>query len=191
MAPYHRDHRGGLRSGLLPKVFLRQGLDRPGRQSIACVPLGACIPGSRPFDQKEAVSLVRFIHYGGGIAILYFATYAAFQIYRLLPQGLAFSIMVLITILACGTAIAYQTQALAVLGLIGGFITPILMSSGKDHYLILFTYMTILNVGVLAISFRKRWGILQALGFAVTYLIYTLWYMDRYDPQKFWPASSF
>lgn len=129
--------------------------------------------------------------YGGGIAILYFATYAAFQIYRLLPQGLSFSIMVLITILACATAMVYEIQALAILGLIGGFLTPILMSTGQDNYVVLFTYMTILNVGILAVSFRKRWATLQGLGFVVTYLLYTLWYVERYTPQKFWAAVLF
>ena len=99
--------------------------------------------------------------------------------------------MVLITILTCATAMAYETQALAILGLIGGLLTPILMSTGQDNYVVLFSYMAILNVGILTISFRKRWAILQGLGFVVTYLIYTLWYVDRYGPQKFWPAILF
>lgn len=129
--------------------------------------------------------------YGGGIAILYFATYAAFQIYHLLPQSVSFSIMVLITILACAMAVVYEAQALAVVGLLGGFLTPILMSTGQDNYVVLFTYMTILNVGILGVSFRKRWATLQALGFVVTYLIYTLWHVDRYGPQKFWAAFLF
>ncbi len=129
--------------------------------------------------------------YGGGIAILYFATYAAFQIYHLLPQAPSFFVMVLITILACATAMAYETQALAILGLMGGFLTPILMSTGQDNYVVLFTYMTILNVGILVVSFRKHWAALQGLGFVVTYLLYTLWYVERYAPQKFWAAILF
>ena len=71
--------------------------------------------------------------YGGGIAILYFATYAAFHIYHLLPQSVSFSIMVLITILACAMAVVYEAQALAVVGLVGGFSTPMLMSTGQDN----------------------------------------------------------
>ncbi len=131
--------------------------------------------------------------FGGGIAVLYFATYAAFQIYRLLPQNLSFFIMVLITVLACATAVVYETQALAILGLIGGFMTPVLLSTGQDNYMVLFSYMTLLNLGILAVSLRKRWPLLQYIGFAVTWILYTAWYSDHYGHggQKFWAAFVF
>ena len=128
---------------------------------------------------------------GGGIAVLYFATYAGFQIYHLFPQTLSFFIMVLITVLACAMAVVYDTQGLAILGLMGGFLTPILLSTGQDNYLVLFTYMTILNVGILTIAFKKRWTLLQQLGFVLTYLLYVSWYIDKYAPHKFWPAILF
>jgi len=143
------------------------------------------------FIRKKQLPWFGLSIYGGGIAILYFASYAAFQIYHLFPQGFSFFIMVLITVLACATALVYETQALAIMGLIGGFLTPILMSTGQDKYVVLFAYMAILNAGILAVSFRKRWAALQGLGFVVTYLIYTLWYVERYEPQKFWAAILF
>ena len=128
---------------------------------------------------------------GGGIAVLYFATYAGFQIYHLFPQGLSFFIMVLITVLACAMAVGYETQGLAILGLMGGFLTPVLLSTRQDNYLVLFTYMTILNVGILTIAFKKRWTLLQQLGFVLTYLLYVSWYFDKYASHKFWPAILF
>ncbi|HOW54206.1 MAG TPA: DUF2339 domain-containing protein [Syntrophorhabdaceae bacterium] len=131
--------------------------------------------------------------FGGGIAVLYFATYAAFQIYQLLPQNLSFFVMVLITVLACATAIVYETQALAILGLIGGFMTPVLLSTGQDNYMVLFSYMTLLNLGILAISLKKRWVLLQYIGFAVTWILYSAWYADHYGHggHKFWAALAF
>jgi uncharacterized membrane protein len=129
--------------------------------------------------------------FGGGIAVLYFATYAAFQIYHLFPQTLSFSVMVLVTVLACTTAVAYETQGLAILGLMGGFLTPILLSTGQDNYLVLFTYMTILNLGILSVAFLKKWTPLQQLGFILTYLLYAAWYADKYNLDKFWPAIIF
>lgn len=170
--------------------FERGWIGPAGRVSLAYL-WGLVFLMTGHFIRKKQLPWFGLSIYGGGIAILYFATYAAFQIYHLLPQGLSFSIMVLITALACATAMAYETQALAILGLIGGFLTPILLSTGQDNYVVLFTYMAILNVGILVISFRKHWAILQGLGFVVTYLIYTLWYVDRYRPEKFWAAILF
>jgi len=175
--------------------FLKYSFERgwvgpAGRVSLAYL-WGLAFLMTGHFIRKKQLPWFGLAIYGGGIAILYFATYAAYQIYNLLPQVSSFSIMVMITILACATAMAYETQALAVLGLIGGFSTPILMSTGQDNYVVLFFYMAILNAGILVISFRKRWATLQALGFVVTYFIYTLWYVDRYGPQKFWTAILF
>ncbi len=170
--------------------FERGWIGPAGRVSLAYL-WGLLFLMAGHLIRKKQLTWFGLSIYGGGIAILYFATYAAFQIYHLLPQGLSFSIMVLITVLACATAMVYETQALAILGLIGGFLTPILMSTGQDNYVVLFTYMTILNVGILAVSFRKRWAALQGLGFVVTYLIYTLWYVERYKPEKFWAAVLF
>ena len=175
--------------------FLKYSFDKgwigpAGRVSLAYL-WGLVFLMAGHFIRKKQLTWFGLSIYGGGIAILYFATYAAFQIYHLFPQSFSFSIMVLITVLACATAMAFETQALAILGLIGGFLTPILLSAGHDNYVVLFTYMAILNVGILVISFRKHWAILQGLGFVVTYLIYTLWYVDRYRPEKFWAAILF
>ena len=175
--------------------FLKYSFERgwvgpAGRVSLAYL-WGLAFLVTGHFLRKKQLHWFGLAIYGGGIAILYFATYAAFHIYHLLPQSVSFSIMVLITILACAMAVVYEAQALAVVGLVGGFSTPMLMSTGQDNYIFLFTYMTILNVGILGISFRKRWAVLQVLGFVVTYLIYTLWHADRYGPQKFWAAFLF
>jgi uncharacterized membrane protein len=175
--------------------FLKYSFERgwvgpAGRVSLAYL-WGLLFLVAGHFIRKKQFPWFGLSTYGGGIAILYFATYASFQVYHLLPQSLSFSIMVLITILTCATAVVYETQALAVLGLVGGFLTPVLLRTGQDNYLILFTYMTILNAGILIISFRKRWETLQGFGFFVTYLIYALWYVERYGPQKFWAALLF
>ena len=128
--------------------------------------------------------------FGGGIAILYFAAYAALQIYHLLPQTSSFLVMVFITVLACAAAIVYETQTLAILGLIGGFGTPVLLSTGQDNYTVLFSYMMLLNLGILGISFKKRWVQLQYIGFAATWLVFHAWYAQYYDYElsRFWAA---
>jgi uncharacterized membrane protein len=128
---------------------------------------------------------------GGGIAVLYFAAFAAFQIYHLFDQVPSFSIMVVITSLACTLAVRYDTKWLAVLGLIGGFLTPVLLSTGQDNQIALMTYMTVLNLGLLSIAFYKKWDILNILGLVFTYLLYSAWYAQHYQDPKFWPAILF
>ncbi len=128
---------------------------------------------------------------GGGIAVLYFSAFAAFQIYHLFGQTSSFSIMVMITVLACVLAIRYDTKWLAVLGLVGGFLTPVLLTTGQDNQIALMTYMTILNCGLLGIAFYKQWDLLNTLGFILTYLLFTAWYQNHYAAAKFWPAILF
>lgn len=128
---------------------------------------------------------------GGGIAVLYFATFAAFQIYNLFTQTGSFFVMVLITVLASLLSVLYDTKWLAVLALAGGFLTPVLLSTGHDNQIALMTYMTILNLGLLGVAFYKRWNLLNILGFVFTYLLYSGWFFTHYAEPKFWPAIIF
>jgi len=128
---------------------------------------------------------------GGGIAVLYFSAFAAFQLYHLFTQTASFSIMVLITVLASVLAIRYDTKGLAVLGLVGGFLTPVLLSTGQDNQIALMTYLAILNFGLLGIAFHRKWDILNTLGFIFTYLLYAAWHAQHYHDSKFWPAILF
>ena len=128
---------------------------------------------------------------GGGIAVLYFSAFAAFQLYHLFDQVPSFAVMVLITVLACVLAIRYDTKWLAVLGLIGGFLTPVLLSTGQDNQIALMTYMAVLNLGLLGVAFYKKWDLLNILGLIFTYLLYSAWYAQHYQEPKFWPAILF
>ncbi|OGS47040.1 MAG: hypothetical protein A3J79_06780 [Elusimicrobia bacterium RIFOXYB2_FULL_62_6] len=128
---------------------------------------------------------------GGGIATLYFATFAAFQMYKLIGQAPAFLLMVMVTALAGLLAVMYDTKWMAVLGLIGGFLTPALLGTGQDSQIALMSYMTILNLGMLGVAFYKKWNLLTVLGFFFTYLLYSGWYSQYYAPEKFWPAIIF
>jgi uncharacterized membrane protein len=128
---------------------------------------------------------------GGGIATLYFATFAGFQIYHLFPQGISFLVMILITVLAGTLSIVYDTKWLAVLGLLGGFLTPVMLGTAQDNQTALMTYMTILNLGLLGIAFSKKWDLLNILGFVFTYLLYAAWYLSHYETSKFWPSIIF
>ncbi|MBN2089367.1 DUF2339 domain-containing protein [candidate division KSB1 bacterium] len=113
---------------------------------------------------------------GTGIAILYLTIYAAFNFYELISQPLAMIFMSLVTISAFLLALKYDSPAISLLGLIGGFLTPFMLSSNQDNPLGLFTYLAILNLGLVAILFIKfYWIWLQPFALFGTYLIYFLW----------------
>jgi uncharacterized membrane protein len=117
----------------------------------------------------------------GGMAALYFITYAAYDFYALLPQTMAFVLMVLFTAFTVYAAIQYDQKAIAIIGLVGAYGVPFLLSDGSGRVVILFSYMTIINIGILLLAFRKAWKQLYYLAFALTWLIFAAWYWDKFS----------
>lgn len=116
---------------------------------------------------------------GGGIAVFYFTIAFAFHEYSLFSQTTAFIIMVVITAFAVAIALLYDKIELAVIAVIGGFLVPFLVSNGSGNYIVLFTYLLILNIGILCISYFKRWPLLHILSFFFTLVIYGGWLMQQ------------
>jgi uncharacterized membrane protein len=112
---------------------------------------------------------------GGGLAVFYFTIGFAFHQYHLIGQTTAFIIMVLISALGVFLSVFYNRQELALLAAIGGFITPFLVSTGQENYIALFTYLCILNAGLMALSWFKRWPSINITGLFFTILIYGGW----------------
>ena len=111
----------------------------------------------------------------GAISIFYFTIYIAFQDYQLFSQTVAFAIMVVITIFSVFVSVSYDRQELAILSLIGGFAAPFLVSTGEGNYIVLFSYIAILDIGILTISYFRKWKIVTALSFALTSFIFGSW----------------
>ncbi|MCG9793066.1 DUF2339 domain-containing protein [Flavobacterium algicola] len=111
----------------------------------------------------------------GAIAIFYFTIGIAFHTYHLFSQTVAFIIMVSITAFSCLISLSYNRKELAVLSLIGGFAVPFMVSAGQGNYIVLFTYISILNVGILAIAYFKRWSIINILSYIFTVFLYGGW----------------
>jgi hypothetical protein len=126
-----------------------------------------------------------------GIGILYLAVYAAFGYYHLIPQTLAFVFMVATTALAAALALRYASIAMAVLGLLGGYMTPILLSTGEDHPWFLFSYVLLLNIGALALARTQQWKALEVLSFAATVILYGSWFSAQFKPEKQFVATFF
>jgi len=112
---------------------------------------------------------------GLGLALLYLSFYAGFGFYHLLPQSVAFLLMFLSTVGAAALAVHYDSQAVAVLGMVGGFLTPPLLSTGEDRLGTLAAYTLVLSAGALSLARWKRWMALEYLAFAGTWLLFAGW----------------
>jgi uncharacterized membrane protein len=120
------------------------------------------------------------------MAVMYFVTYAAYSFYGLLPQLLTFVMMSLFNGFTVLIATKYNRQVIAHIGLIGAYFVPFLLSTGSGDYMSLFSYMALLNMGILALAFRKNWIGLYYTTFAATWVIFTFWVNFSYvrDPSE-------
>jgi uncharacterized membrane protein len=128
---------------------------------------------------------------GGGIAVLYVTIFAAFSVYSILPAGAAFTLLVLVTLAAGTLAVWQNAHALAVLGIIGGFMAPILASDGGGDHVLLFSYYAILNCAVFGIAWFRAWRTLNLLGFVFTFVIGSIWGYAAYEPRHFATTEPF
>lgn len=117
----------------------------------------------------------------GGMATLYFITYAAYSFYGLFPQAVAFTMMVLFTAFTVFASMQYNLEVIAVIGLAGAYAVPFLLSDGSGRVVILFIYVTIINSGILFLSFRQYWKTLYYTAFILTWLIFAAWYAFSFD----------
>lgn len=120
----------------------------------------------------------------GSMAIMYFITYAAYNFYSLIPQAAAFALMFVFTVFTTLAALRYDRQMIAHIGMVGAYAIPLLLGSDSNDAPILFTYVSIINLGILALSFIKYWKSLFYVAFALTWQIYAVWYVDLDFPVK-------
>ncbi len=117
---------------------------------------------------------------GGGIASLYISIAMGFQLYGLFSQTAAFLILVVITILAILLSLAYDKQELAVIAIFGGFATPLMVSTGEGNYKVLFTYILILDIGMLVLSYYKKWNVVNFVANFATLILFAAWILDAH-----------
>ncbi len=123
---------------------------------------------------------------GAAMGILYFSLFAGFQWYELMPQLVAFAGMIIVTAVGLSFAGVFNSLPAAVLAMIGGFLTPYMLSKGGGNVSALFSYILILDLGVLALATFRSWGRLHLLNFGGTLLIWIGWLEGRYQPEELW-----
>ena len=146
--------------------------------------LGFAIKLKKNYDNFSAVLL------SGAMAILYFITFAAYNFFGLIPQTLTFVLMVVFTVFTVLASLNYNKQVIAHIGLVGAYAVPFLLSDGSGKVVVLFTYMAIINIGILVLAFRKYWKSLNYMAFALTWMIFVSWYLSSYQSDKHFTIAS-
>jgi uncharacterized membrane protein len=121
---------------------------------------------------------------GLGAAVLYLSVWAGCQYYRLFSLDVGFAAMIVITAGMAAVALGRNSQRIALLSLFGGFLTPVLVSEGKDAQVVLFTYILILGAGLLLIEMRRDWRSLTPVSFLLSLIYFWGWYSRFYRPDK-------
>lgn len=134
--------------------------------------------------KRKAYQVTAHALCGAGVVILYADTFAAHAYYDLIGYSTAFALMVLVTVAACLLAIRLPAMVVAVLGLLGGFLTPVLLVSNVDRPLGLFGYIAILDLGLVAVALKRRWHFLVAMAAVGTVLMQLGWAAEFFAVEK-------
>ncbi|TDY26514.1 putative membrane protein [Paraburkholderia sp. BL6665CI2N2] len=159
-------------NSLLPIEFRLAG--------VALAATALIVLGWRIGERRGAYGLVL---QGGGVGALYLTVFAATRLYHLLPAAAAFPLMVAICALSAFLAVRQNASSLAFMGSAGGFLAPILLSTGGGSHVMLFSYYALLNAGIFAIAWFKAWRPLNLLGFVFTFSIGAAWGAIAYRPE--------
>jgi uncharacterized membrane protein len=128
---------------------------------------------------------------GGGLASFYLCIFFSFQIYNLSTQTVSMLLAILVTGLAVVMAVAHNAMSIAILALIGGFSSPVLLSTGQNHPYALFSYIAILDLVAMGSAYFRRWRALDLFCFIGTAVLYLGWYDKFYARDQLTPALLF
>ena len=168
--------------------FLKYAFDNnwigpSGRVAIGMLLGAAMLPWSHWLLQRGYSYFSEGIA-GLGAAVMYLSVWAGCQFYKLYSQDVGFYAMIVVTVGMAAVALGRNSERIAVLSLVGGFLTPVLVSTGKDQQVVLFTYLLILGAGLLFLEFRRDWRTLTPVSFVFSQIYFWGWYSEFYRPGK-------
>ena len=166
-------------SYFLKYAFDNNWIGAAGRVSIGLLAGIAVVVWSERF-RARGYQIFSYSLKAVGIGVLYLSLWAAFQVYKLIPSSAAFVAMLLVTGSTEALALSQDAEILAAFALTGGFLTPVLLSTGQNREIELFLYVAVLDTATLALVIFKPWRRLLVLSFAGTLLMYVGWYVSFY-----------
>ena len=155
------------------------------------VVLGAAVMLVIGWRLRERKPVYALAMQGGGVGLLYLTVFGAFRLFNLIPGEAAFFLLVAIAVFSAVLAVLQNAMSLAVLGVSGGFLAPVLASTGGGSHVMLFSYYAVLNAGVLGIALYKAWRPLNLVGFVFTFGIGAVWGARFYRPELFDTTEPF
>ncbi|MDO8998822.1 MAG: DUF2339 domain-containing protein [Bacteroidota bacterium] len=162
--------------------FVKYAIDKEWINEIARVGIGilcgGIVLGFAHYLHKKFKAFSSVL-VGGGIAIFYFTIGIAFHQYHIFDQTTAFIIMLLITGFSVFISILYDRIELAAISIIGGFATPFMVSTGQGNYQVLFTYILILDIGMLILAYMRKWNLINILAYVFTMILYFGWLQSK------------
>jgi uncharacterized membrane protein len=175
---------GILAVGLATAFFLKYAFDNNWIGPGGRVTIGLLV-GGLMYPLSQWVFNRGYQYYSEGIAglgagILYLSVWAGWHYYHIFPQSYAFPLMIAITAATAVVAIGRDSERIAVLALAGGLLTPLLVSTGANEEVALFSYLIVLGGGMLAIAWAKKWRWIAPLQFVATLLYFWGWYAEFY-----------
>ncbi|MBC7963010.1 MAG: DUF2339 domain-containing protein, partial [Steroidobacteraceae bacterium] len=146
---------------------------------------GAAFIGVGEYLQKKKnMGLYGQMLSGGGLAVLYLALYAAFALYHLIPAPLATAGMLAVTSTGMTLSVRYSVYSLAAIALLGGFLTPIMLSTGQNQPMTLFSYVLLLDIGTLLLLRFRQWPSLVAASLIGTIMLYFGWHSEYFSDDQ-------
>src|SRR2546423_8123583 len=167
-------------SYFLKFAFDNNWIGRAGRISIGLVAGIAIVIWSERFRAKN-YNAFSYSLKAVGIGTLYLSLWAAFHVYNLIPSSVAFAMMLVVTAATSVMALSQDAQILAAFALVGGFSTPILLSTGENREVALFTYVAILDIATLVLVAFRPWRRLLVMSYIGTLALYLGWYWTFYN----------
>jgi uncharacterized membrane protein len=174
----------------LKYAFDNQWIGEVGRVSLGVLAgAGLCVAGLGA--HRKGRWLTSQMLSAAGVALLYLSTFSAFGYYHLLPRDRAGVFLVAVVAETAALAVLYDAPAIAVMAVVGGLLSPVLLASEHDRYVSLFCYLAVLDAGVVALALFRRWLFLAPLALVGTQGLYWAWHLSRYHPEKLVAALLF
>lgn len=149
---------------------------------------GLFVAGAMLKKKYESFSAVLV---SGAMTIFYFVTFIGYSVFEFFPQSLTFILMFLFTAFTVAASLNYNKVVIALIGLVGSYAVPFLLSDNSGRVSILFAYTAIINIGVLIISFYKQWRSLYLSAFVFTWLMLLSLSGNAYKYEDFTPYFIF
>ncbi|WP_392559194.1 DUF2339 domain-containing protein [Orbus mooreae] len=174
----------------LLKYSIDHGLLSPEIRILGSLCLGLVLLtiGWRLRKKKELYALIL---QGGAIGVLYFTLFAAFKLYALVPMLLTFALLVIVCSTSVMFAVLQRAISLAIIACVGGYLAPILLSTGSGNHIALFSYYLLISCAILVISFWQSWRVLNLIGFIFTYVVALLWGMSNFKAEFYLECQIF